>query len=675
MSGEGVTAGGLRRATMLFLIVAMVVSSLHVGLMNVGASSSDTASRASVPRTVLGEMFTATWCGPCVDGDAGISAVLNDTSYFDDRFVLVEYHSSDNYSIPEESQRSSYYMITGIPTIMFDGQDKVTGSQGSVAGDESNYKQHIDSRPSTADMTVKAWFSIDGSAGTVTVNATVQKSLAFSEVGLVLNAVIVEDHKERAPTGHFLRMTAVSMPFNGQPVSVHSEGSSANLTQDITIDPKWDQSKLAIVAWIQNSNTREILQSGIGYPPASSPHPNSPPQYTGGNLAFSMDENTIDSHINVASVFNDPDGDKLTYGSERSTYITTAIDAATHILTVTPDQGWSGTESISISAKDPTHNPVSTSLAVTVTGVDQPPVLKGKLSGLTFDEDTVSTTSALSAIFSDPEGDALTYTIEPTSHVKVVKNPTTTLTLTPQENWNGQETLVVTASDGTYATTYEDQIVVSPINDPPVITDYAPRDANPQVTEGDSIQFSVSGDDIEAQSLEYKWDVDGSSVGTDMASFKYEPQFGDAGDRQVTVEVSDGQLSVAHTFHVSVLKGNRAPTVKITTPSAGAQYDEGTPIALTADVSDLDDPNLLHIDFIWSLDGTPVSNEPSFTIKPTPGSHTVTLTVSDGEFDRDDTVSFSVKAKGTTGLPGFEVGPMLVALVVALTLIAWRRKQ
>jgi hypothetical protein len=187
-------------------------------------------------------------------------------------------------------------------------------------------------------MTVKAWFSIDGSAGTITVNATVQKSLSITQIGLVLNAVIVEDHQVRSPMGHYLRMTAITMPFNGQSISVHSEGSSANLSQDITIDPKWDQSKLAVVAWVQNSNTREVLQSGIGYPGTSKPTTNSPPQYTGGNLDFTMDQNAVDTHINVASVFNDPDGDKLTYGSEGSSHITTTIEAATHILSVSPAQ-------------------------------------------------------------------------------------------------------------------------------------------------------------------------------------------------------------------------------------------------------------------------------------------------------------------------------------------------
>ncbi len=151
------------------------------------------------------------------------------------------------------------------------------------------------------------------------MNATVQNTLAFSDVGLVMDAVIVEDHKELLPTGHFLRMTAVDMPINSIALTVHSQGSWVNISQTFTVEGTWDQTKLAVVAWVQNSNTREVLQAGIAYPPTSKPPTtNMPPQYVGGDLDFSMEENAVDNHINVAKVFNDPDGDALTYTTEGS---------------------------------------------------------------------------------------------------------------------------------------------------------------------------------------------------------------------------------------------------------------------------------------------------------------------------------------------------------------------
>jgi len=679
---RGSTKGSVREATgnllMALILLTLISSSFHLGPTAAGASATDgrASSGGMVPRTVLGEMFTATWCIPCINADGGISNVINDSAYFDSRFVLIEYHSSDNYSIPEGAQRSNYYLINSIPTIMFDGQDKVTGSSGSVEQNEANYRSHIDSASSTADITVRAWMELNGGTGKVTMNATVQHTLGIADVGLVFNAVIVEDHKERAPTGHFLRMTAVSMPINAQATTIHSQGSSMNVTRSFDINETWDQTKLAVVTWVQNENTREVLQSGIAYPANAKPPPeNMPPQYVGGDLDFSMEENTVDSHIDVSAVFKDPDGDKLTYTSEGSTHIATSIDSSSDLLSVSPAQQWYGTETVYISAKDPYHPATTSSIAVTVKEVDQPPQLKGKLTGLTFDEDTISTTSPLSSIFTDPEGDPIHYTIEPTVHVKVIKNPDTTLTLTPTADWNGDEDLVVVASDGTYDTTYQDTIVVKPVNDPPVITAYSPKDETPQVKEGDSIVLSVTASDVEGSPLTYKWDVEGSPAGAEMSSFKYEPQYGDAGDRTVTVEVSDGELAATHAFHVNVLQGNRPPTVKITSPAAGAEFDAGTSITFMADVSDPDDTQLRHVDFMWTVDGQAMSTDQQFMSKLSSGSHTVTLKVSDGEFERADSVAFTVKEKANNGLPGFESWTLSLALFVALALMAFRKKN
>jgi len=679
MSFRGSAKGSVREVAgnllMVLILLTMVFSSFHLGPTTVRASATEGRANSGdmVPRTVLGEMFTATWCVPCINADAGISNIVNDSAYFDSRFVLIEYHSSDNYSIAEGAQRSNYYLINSIPAIMFDGQDKVTGSSGTSEQNEADYKSHIDSAPNTADITVKAWMELNGGTGKVTINATVQHTLGLADVGLVINAVIVEDHKERAPTGHFLRMTAVEMPINAQATTIHNQGSSMNVTHSFDINGTWDQSKLAVVAWVQNENSREVLQSGIAYPANAQPPQNMPPQYVGGDLDFSMEEDTVDTHIDVSSVFKDPDGDKLTYTSEGSTHIGTSIDPG-HKLSVSPAQQWYGTETIYISAKDPYHPATTSSIAVTVKEVDQPPQLKGKLTGLTFDEDMMSTTSPLSSIFTDPEGDPIRYTIGPTIHVKVIKNPDTTLTLTPTADWNGDENLVVVASDGTYDTTYQDTIVVKPVNDPPVITAHSPKDENPQVKEGDSILISVTASDVEGASLTYKWEVDGSPAGAGMSTFKYEPQYGDAGDRTVTVEVRDGELTATHTFHVNVLQGNRPPTVSITSPSAGAEFDTGASITFIADVSDPDDVQLRHIEFMWTVDGQAMSTDLEFTSKLSSGSHTVTLKVSDGEFERADSVSFSVKEKAGNGVPGFEAWAMSLALVAALALMAFRRK-
>jgi len=664
-----------RTTMMVVVVLMMVLSAGHAVLTPVGASHTDgrASSGSPVSRTVLGEMFTATWCGPCINADAGISAILNDSNYFDSRFVLIEYHSGDNYSIAAGDQRSQYYLITGIPTIMFDGQDKVVGSAGTPDQNEATYKQHIDNRPGTADMSVKAWMDIKGGIGTVTVNATVQHTLSLGEIGLVVNAIIVEDHQKQLKTGHFLRMTAVDMPINTVGISVHNAGSSINTTSNFDVNDTWDKTKLAVVAWVQNQNTREVLQSGIGYMPAAPPQ-NAPPQFIGDDLNFTMDEGTTDKHIDVAEEFKDPEGDKLTYTTEGSDHISTSIDS-THLLIVEPESNWYGTEVITISAKDQYHPPTKETIKVTVKKVDTPPKLNGKLTGLTFDENKVSVTSPLSSIFSDSDGDSLNYTVSPTVHVKIVKNKDTTLTLTPQGDWDGQEDLEVTASDGTYNTVYQDKIVVRPVNHAPEITSYTPKDDTPQLKEGGTMTFMVNARDMDGDNLLYQWLVDDVSTGVNRDTFRYEPKYGDAGDHLISVDVSDYKVYTTHTFHVTVLKGNRPPSVKITNPTNGTQFDADTLITFTADVTDPDDPLLLSMEYIWTIDSAVVSKDTQLTNRPASGTHTVTVTVSDGQFERTDTVTFTVKEKSGGAIPGFEGGPLLVALAVALAMLTLQRRK
>jgi len=93
---------------MTIFITGIMLVSMIFTISTTWASDTATGGReTSTSRTVLGELFTATWCGPCVDADGGMDIVLDDAFYFPDRFVVVEWHSSDNYSIEEESARAS----------------------------------------------------------------------------------------------------------------------------------------------------------------------------------------------------------------------------------------------------------------------------------------------------------------------------------------------------------------------------------------------------------------------------------------------------------------------------------------------------------------------------------------------------------------------------------------
>jgi hypothetical protein len=295
------------------------------------------------------------------------------------------------------------------------------------------------------------------------------------------------------------------------------------------------------------------------------------------------------------------------------------------------------------------------------------------LTGLEFDEDKTTVTSPISTVFYDPDGDPMSFQIENMVHLKAVKNTDDSLTITPQENWNGYEDLVIKASDGEFETVYDDTVRVRPVNDAPVITMFFPDDWT-EVEEGDELTMSVTASDIEQDHLSYTWEVDGIPSAIKSPSFKYEPAYGESGQHVILVKVSDGTDIASHVFHITVIEGNRAPSVRITGPLEGQEFEEGEVIVFTSDVTDPDDPSGRYLEYKWTVDGKDVSIDPQFTKKLDKGSHTVTLQVSDGEFEVKDTITIKVTKKESNGLslPGFDIAIWLVAMSVAVVLVGWK---
>ncbi len=92
---------------------------------------------------------------------------------------------------------------------------------------------------------------------------------------------------------------------------------------------------------------------------------------------FSMDENTIDSHIDLAIHFNDVDipyGDILEFTHNDPDNISLSLVGST--LVIEPLLDWYGTDIITVSAKDEFNNEVNESFEVTVLNVSDIPIIE-----------------------------------------------------------------------------------------------------------------------------------------------------------------------------------------------------------------------------------------------------------------------------------------------------------
>lgn len=93
-------------------------------------------------KAVLAELFTGSECPPCVAADLAFDGLLE--SHPTTTLVVLEYHlpipAPDPMMNPASKQRQDHYGVNSTPTVLFDGQDKLTGG-GGRSGAAQRYKQ------------------------------------------------------------------------------------------------------------------------------------------------------------------------------------------------------------------------------------------------------------------------------------------------------------------------------------------------------------------------------------------------------------------------------------------------------------------------------------------------------------------------------------------------------
>jgi len=112
---------------------------------------------ATENRTVVFELFTETWCGPCKNADLATDEIRE--QYPDDEVVILEYHfeqGNDPFFTDETNYRfNRYYDFDSWPSAMVDGVLEDVGS-GSVKDVKERYQDRIEER-----LTEKSHFSIN----------------------------------------------------------------------------------------------------------------------------------------------------------------------------------------------------------------------------------------------------------------------------------------------------------------------------------------------------------------------------------------------------------------------------------------------------------------------------------------------------------------------------------
>ena len=210
-----------------------------------------------VPRDkVILEIATGTWCPNCPGAAMGADDLIENGK----EVGVIEYHNGDIFANTYSNARNSYYNITGYPTAHFDGVLEYVG--GST--NQSNYSVYLPLYNQRKAIPSSFTIDIDFTNTGLNYNATVvvTKVASTTSTNMVLHLVLTQSNISYNWQGqdHLNFVERLMVPDQyGTPLDF-SGGDVQTLDLPFTMDASWPKEDCELVAFIQDTDTKEILQ-------------------------------------------------------------------------------------------------------------------------------------------------------------------------------------------------------------------------------------------------------------------------------------------------------------------------------------------------------------------------------------------------------------------------------
>lgn len=206
---------------------------------------------------VVLEMGTATSCGYCPYAAMGAEEMVEAGH----DIAVIEYHSGDDYSNDAAYSRMSYYSVTGLPTAIFDGLDYYIGIQASG---QSMYPDYLQAYNARKEVKTSFQMGMTGSqnGNDFSVEISLARLASMANENSVLHLVLTESNipEEWQDEEYLHYVERLMIPNeNGTPIDlVNNATETVYLT--FSMDEDWDLENCELVAFVQDNDTKEILQ-------------------------------------------------------------------------------------------------------------------------------------------------------------------------------------------------------------------------------------------------------------------------------------------------------------------------------------------------------------------------------------------------------------------------------
>ena len=372
----------------------------------------------------------------------------------------------------------------------------------------------------------------------------------------------------------------------------------------------------------------------VSNPPPPPPTPNRAPTTVGSISDVTLSKGGSSATRSVSGKFSDPDGDTLTYSvnNPSPSYATVSMSGST--VTISPVATGS-TGKIIVTARDPDGETATQDFTATV--VNDPPQPEGSISDVTLYKKGKTRSVSVSSKFSDPNGDALTYSAS-SSRTSVATVSESGSTVTVRSGVIGTATVTVTATDTDDATGTQN-FDVRVINRPPGLRKIIPAMTFHRNQAAQSVDLSDHFFDEDNDALTYtasSGDTSVATVSVSGSSISVDP--GILGSTRITVTAKDtDNARRTHSFSVAV--ENRPPRVSRAISDRTLNKNSSTSINASSHFSDPDNDSISFSAESSDTDiaGVSVSGSTvTISSKNDGGDATVTVTATDA---LDDSVS------------------------------------